>query len=109
MVCDLRKWFDVRILHSALSQSKGFMFERPAKKALVFVFKKPKRVVFHMWFVFGPIDLIELDATKRVLFVKEQFRPWQVYCLRFASTYVVEVPAGSARKLGIAKGKTLKW
>lgn len=90
------------ILHSAprwaistYSQAKGFMFEKPGNNAIIFVFSPPKKVSFHMWFVFGAIDVLGLDEHHTVIVTKENFRPWSVWSSQIHVSYILELPVGT--------------
>ena len=93
---NLHEFFEVNVLSNIFQKSKGFMFTKP-KNALIFNFKRPQRVSFHMWFVFGSIDLFELDEAKRIIFCKQDFRPFSFHKSAKKVSYVVEVPAGSSQ------------
>ncbi len=90
------------VLHSAPrwaisspSQAKGFMFERPANNAIIFVFSPPQKVSLHMWFVFGEIDVVGLDEQYVVVALKEHFKPWTFWSSQVPVAYIIELPAGT--------------
>jgi uncharacterized protein len=71
-----------RICRSVLSKARGLMFteeETVRYAALLFDFKRPARQGLHMLFVFYPIDVVFLDEKRRVVDVKEGFRPFTLY------------------------------
>ena len=86
---------------SAISKAIGLMFALKPK-ALVFAFSKPARISLHMLFVFFPIDVIYLDSKMRVVEIKESFKPFTFYTPKRKASFVIELPAGSAKgsKLG---------
>ncbi|MFH1510137.1 MAG: DUF192 domain-containing protein [Candidatus Woesearchaeota archaeon] len=82
---------------SSLSKAVGLMFSfRP--RTLVFVFNNPIRPSLHMLFVFFPIDVVCLDALKRVVAVKEKFRPFTFFGSNVLCNYIIELPAGTIKK-----------
>ncbi|MBI5397918.1 DUF192 domain-containing protein [Candidatus Woesearchaeota archaeon] len=101
-----------RTCSGILSKSLGLMFTTPAhiqKHALVFVSKKPHIQGFHMFFVFYPIDIIFLDSTRRVVDIKENFRPFHLYNSRYLSQYVIELPSGTIARTNTRHGDSIKW
>jgi uncharacterized membrane protein (UPF0127 family) len=97
-----------RLATSALAQTIGLMFRRPgAQDALAFIFPTPRRVRFHMWFVFGSIDIIALDADGHVLAQREWFRPWTYWSPGVDAMTVIELPAGTIARTGTALGDRL--
>lgn len=85
-----------KILDSKLSQALGLMFSKP--KCLVFDFKKEKRISLHMLFVFFPIDVLFLDNGKKVVEVKENFRPFTFYTSKSDKIrYVIELPKATVK------------
>ncbi len=76
---------------------------RNDSKALVFELKKAKKVPLHMFFVFYPIDVLYLDevkgnkknknGNKRIVEIKENFKPFTFYFPKKKAKYVVELAA----------------
>ena len=65
---------------SAISHGTGLMFHRKIyDEAHVFIFKRVRVVALTMWFVFFSIDVIYLDKNKRIVEIKENFKPWTNY------------------------------
>jgi hypothetical protein len=99
---------NVRICKSALCQTIGLMFSRSINdQALMFEFPREIKLGLHMWFVFYPIDVVFLDSEKRVVELKEDFKPFTVYRPKNKSKYVIELPAGTISKADIALGDIL--
>jgi len=88
-----------KILSSVLSRAKGLMF---SKKILdigyIFKFSKPKKIDLHMFFVFYAIDVLFLDDNKRVIEIKENFKPFTIYVSKNKASYVIELPQGTIKK-----------
>ena len=81
-----------------------------ANKAMIFVFKDPARYAFWMKDMNFSIDMIWIDADKKVVDVSVNVSPL-TYPQAFMPTspviYVLEVNAGVAQKMQIQKGITL--
>ncbi len=102
---------NVRLASTAFTRMKGLMFEEKSKfdYALIFVLPDETRVgaSVHMMFVQFPIDIVYLDAQKKV-FEKARLHPWMPnYTPKKAAKYFIELPEGKAKK--IALGESLEW
>ncbi len=97
-----------RFCRSSFSKCLGLMF-RLKPSVLIFEFDKEQKVPLHMLFVFFPIDVIYLDSAKKVVELKENFRPFSFYSPSIKSKYVIELPAGSIKSSGTKKGHTLAF
>ena len=76
------------------------MFSRKNEnRALVFELKKEKKVPLHMFFVFYPIDVLYLagdkNGDKRIIEIKENFKPFTFYFPKKKAMYVAELPANT--------------
>jgi uncharacterized membrane protein (UPF0127 family) len=88
-----------KLLTSVLSKAIGLMFSKRIKDlGLIFIFNHPQKNNLHMFFVFFPIDVLFLDNDKKVVELKENFRPFSYYMPRNNSVYVLELPAGTITK-----------
>ncbi len=67
-------------------------------KNLIFIFKKEKIVPLHMFFVIFPIDVLFINKNKKVVDLKESFRPFTFYTPKAKAKYVVELPKGTIKK-----------
>ena len=85
---------DVKFCNSILSKAKGLMFSKDIKdKGLIFTFKNEERWSLHMLFVFFLIDVLWLDEDKRVVDLKEHFRPFELLAKpAHKARYVIELP-----------------
>ncbi len=72
------------------NQMQGLMFSK--KRTLLFVFKKPRRISLHNFFVFFPINLIFLDDEKRVIEIRKNFLPFTLYASKVWASYLIETP-----------------
>jgi uncharacterized membrane protein (UPF0127 family) len=61
----------------------------------------------HTFFMRFPVDVVFLDAELTVLGVREAVRPWRAAAQRGAKA-VLELPAGTAARAGIAAGERLR-
>jgi uncharacterized protein len=87
-----------KILSGIFEKAKGLMFSMPIKDTgYVFVFDTPRRIDLHMFFVFFPIDLLFLDADKRVIEMKNNFLPFTLYYSARKANYVIELPNGTVK------------
>lgn len=90
---------NVKILTTVLQKAIGLMFHKKITDvAYVFVFEKPMRVDLHMFFVFFKIDLLFLDENKKVIEIKERFKPFALYYSKKEVYYVVELPCGKVKE-----------
>lgn len=91
----------IRFCNGFFSRSIGLMFSKKEDKALVFEFPYERKVSLHMFFVFYPIDVVFLDGERKVVEVKENFKPFAVYNPKRNAKYVIEMPAGSVKKFNV--------
>ncbi len=96
------------VCKGVLSKARGLMF-RSNPLNLLFVFNKSGMYQLHMCFVFFPIDVIFLDEQKRVVEIKEHFRPWSVYTPKNRAMYILEMADGSVKKYRVRLGQKLSW
>lgn len=94
---------EVKYCRSNFSQGLGFMFSRKNEnRALVFELKKEKKIPLHMFFVFYSIDVLYLDENnngeKRVVEIKENFKPFTFYFPKNKAKYIVELPVNTISK-----------
>lgn len=62
-----------------------------------------------MFFVFFPIDLIFLDKNKKVIEIKENFRPFTIYNSSKKAMYVIECGDGTVKKTRTTIGDKIKF
>ena len=68
---------------------------------------KPCRQV-HMFWMRYPIDVVFLDDEAQVVALAPQLRPWRISPLVKPATSVIELPAGSIARTGLAIGARLE-
>ena len=61
------------------------------------VFKEPKRVSLHNFFVFYPIDIILLNKNKEVIEIKQNFRPFTFWKSKNKAQYVIELAKNKSK------------
>ena len=96
-----------RICSSFWSQARGLMFRK--KQNLIMIFPEEKKISLHMFFVFYPIDVLYLDAEKRVVEIKESFLPFTFYNPTHKAQYVLEVQQGTIKKTQTAVNDSLAF
>jgi hypothetical protein len=96
---------DVRVADTHWTRFWGLQFTRtlPQGQGL---WIKPCRQV-HMFWMRYPIDVVFLDDTHRVVGLTADLRPWRISPLVKAATSVLELPAGTIARTGLALGSQL--
>jgi len=97
---------------SFVRQGSGLMFRsKNAVKscAWIFRFKNPRRVTITMFFVFFPIDIIFLDANKKIIELKKDFQPFKNYTSIAKMTTFIELESGVIEKYSLKKGMRLQF
>ena len=99
---------NIEISKTAISQMIGLMFRSniPADYAMIFPVKKPSFVLFHMFFMNFPIDIIFLDADKTIISMFH-LKPWVSFCCKDNVRYVIETNAGNIEKYNLSEGDKL--
>lgn len=100
-----------RLADGFFGRFKGLMFERKENFDYALIFELGHETCagasVHMLFVFSPIDIIFLNAEKKVV-DKATLRPWILnYTPQQAAKYFVEMPKGKASSISI--GDKLEW
>ena len=83
---------------SLLSRSMGLMFSKPRQAAPILKFEKEMKISLHMAFVFYLIDVIFVNKARRVVDVKENFRPFETYASNRKALYAIELPEGTIKQ-----------
>ena len=101
---------DVEIARSFLSKLLGLMFRKSFTGALIFDMGRETYDGIHMLFVYFPIDVVFLDADRRIVDVKENVRPWVGTAFpKSRFVYAIELPAGTIGRVGLKMGDQLTW
>ncbi|MGV8162534.1 MAG: DUF192 domain-containing protein [Candidatus Nanoarchaeia archaeon] len=92
--------------------SKGFglmCHKKIEDEAHIFIFKKKKKIALTMWFVFFPIDVLFLDEKKRIVEIKQNFKPFTNYYPKEEAMFVLELPEGTINKKKLKKGDIVSF
>ena len=114
-VCFNNYCFDVEIAQTSAQKAKGLMFRESLKgnQGMLFVFKTEKKHSFWMKNVSFPLDIIWINANKKVVFVSYDSEPCynNSKCIAIQPTasakYVLEINGGLAKKIGVKEGSQL--
>ena len=99
-----------KILKSDLLKAIGLMFSRKLKdKGLVFIFNYESIIPLHMFFVFYSIDVLFLDKNKKIVDIKENFKPFTLYNNKKQAMYVVELPNETIKKTKTVLGDKISF
>ncbi|WP_321420212.1 DUF192 domain-containing protein [uncultured Methanomethylovorans sp.] len=101
---------DVEFAEGIISQSRGLMFRKgiAERYALVFILPTPKSVSVHMLFVFFSIDVLFLDANKKIL-ATTRLKSWTGLARSPIKTkYIIEMSAGSIEHHRLLPGERVK-
>jgi uncharacterized membrane protein (UPF0127 family) len=93
-------------------QGTGLMFrsKNSVKNcAWIFRFKRPRHVTITMFFVFFPIDIIFLDANKKIIELKKDFKPFRNYTSKTKMVSFIELESGVIEKYSLKKGMIVKF
>ena len=111
--------FDVEVVSDPRSREQGMMHRKsvPDGTGMLFVFPAPGRHRFWMCECLTALDIIWMDAKRRVIAIEEKLPPCTVVpctalpCPDYGpdedALYVLEVGPGVASKAGIRRGETL--
>jgi len=96
-------------LDDNFSKFIGLMFSKQQGKALIFKFKKEKKISLHMLFVFYSIDVLFLDKNKIVVDKKENFKPFAFYKSMEKSMYALELPNAAIKRTKTEIGDKIEF
>jgi uncharacterized membrane protein (UPF0127 family) len=100
--------FSVEVVDNEADRAKGLMFRRslPEGTGMLFDFHTEQEVAFWMQNTYIPLDMIFIRADGRILRIAENTEPLSTRQIHSGGPVraVLEVIAGTARKLGIAPG-----
>jgi uncharacterized membrane protein (UPF0127 family) len=100
----------VVVADSMLSKTLGLMFRTRFEGAMVFVLDREIRfgASMHMLLVFLSLDMVFLDADKKVVDIRRNVLPFTPWIMpKKAAKYVIEMPAGKAS--GMREGDQMEW
>jgi uncharacterized membrane protein (UPF0127 family) len=106
----------VEVADTNEARARGLMFREQlaTDRGMLFVFDEPAQWVFWMKNTKVPLDILWLGADKRIVDIAEDVpgciqEPCTQYQPNKDATYVLEVPAGSVKRLKLAKGMQMKF
>jgi len=77
------------ICKNVFSQALGLMFSK--RKNLIMIFNKERNISLHNFFVFYPIDVLILNENKKVIEIKNNFRPFTFWNSKNKGKYLIEL------------------
>ena len=98
----------VNLCKNSFSKALGLMFSRKSK-TLLFIFNKEKIVSLHMFFVLFPIDVIYLNKNKKVVQLKENFKPFRILIAKKPAKYIIELPNKTIKKTRTKLGDIISF
>jgi uncharacterized membrane protein (UPF0127 family) len=84
---------------SLLSQIIGLIGKRQRADLFLVI---PHCRSIHTWFMRSAIDIVFLDVSHEVVAVVEEGPPWRIFNGPRSGRFVLELPPGHVRKLGLA-------
>ncbi len=92
------------------SQILGLILHKsiPEDFALIFVLKRPGKVGVHMLFMLFPIDVIFLDADKKIIGTAT-LRPWTGHKQMKGVKYIIEMNQGTVERFNLIAGEQLTF
>ena len=77
-------------------RAKGLMFSSRNNFNYSLIFDLERNTVLgasiHMFFVFFPINLIFVDENKKIVEIKRNLKPFQIYNPKHCCRYIIELP-----------------
>jgi uncharacterized membrane protein (UPF0127 family) len=105
--------FTVEVVATDEERAKGLMFRRelPEGRGMLFDFRRERPVAFWMKNTYVPLDMIFIRADGRILRIAENTEPMSESLVPSGGPVlgVLEVIAGTAKKLGIEPGDRVSY
>ena len=93
-----------RVASSFVARFRGLMLTASLEPGTGLLFPRTSSV--HTHFMRYPLDVVFLDADRRVVSIRSGLRPWRFASCRGAAA-VLELAGGEAARLGLAEGDVL--
>jgi len=97
---------------SFFEQLSGLMFKerKDVDYALIFILNEPSTfsATIHTFFMNFPIHLIFLDSSKKIVDIKKNLKPYNLYKPKHKSKYIIEIPSDINIDY-LKKGDKLSW
>ena len=104
--------FSVEVMRDDNQRARGLMYRRsmPEDRGMLFDFKREEPVAMWMKNTYLPLDMVFIDRTGRVVNVAENTEPLSERIIPSGGPVfaVLEVNAGTARRIGLKVGDRLK-
>ena len=103
----------IELAETEYETQTGLMYRKGMEdsQAMLFIFEKEELKGFYMKNTQFPLDIIFLDAEKKVVSIAKNAQPFNQNTLRSEgpAQYVLEVNAGLSDKWGLEKGDRISW
>jgi hypothetical protein len=101
---------NVSLAASFSKRFAGYMLKpRPKNRTgILFRFKRDAQHPIHTFFMRFAVDLVFLDKNMKIVEVRENVPPWRFYRSKKKFRYLLEVPSGLVRDLGLKAGRRLR-
>lgn len=104
---------DVEIAENEAERSKGLMYRPyiPDSTGMLFIFPEPRELGFWMKNTQIPLDIIYVDAAKKIISIQKNTKPFSEESLpsNGPAQYVVEVNAGFCDRHDIKPGDVISF
>ena len=94
------------VADSAWSRFAGLMLRRELPEGHGLLIRPCNSI--HMFFMRFPLDVVFIDAAGTVVRVVDSIRPWRATSFVRGAKAAIELPAGTARRAGVAAGATVR-
>ncbi len=101
---------EISYAKNIFSQMLGLMLHKsiPVDFALIFVLKRPGTVGVHMLFMRFPIDVIFLDADKKIIGTAT-LKPWTGHKRMKGVKYIIEMTRGTVERFNLIPDEQLTF
>jgi uncharacterized membrane protein (UPF0127 family) len=101
---------EISYAKNIFSQMLGLMLHKsiPEDLALIFVLKRPGTVGVHMLFMLFRIDVIFLDADKKIIGTAT-LKPWIGHKRMKGVKYIIEMNQGTVERFNLVPGEQLTF
>lgn len=104
--------FQVEMARTPMQRAKGLMFRRdlPADRGMLFDFHRDDAIMMWMKNTYVPLDMIFVSREGKVVSIAQDATPMSetVISSERPAYAVLEVAAGTARRIGLAAGDALR-
>ena len=105
--------FNVLVATTKREQERGLMFYKklPANRGMIFVYDKPQRVYMWMKNTYIPLDMLFVAANNEIVNIYEnaQVLSKDIIDSKYRVKYVIELNAGTVKRLGLQNGDTISF